>query len=610
MTSTPGSKNGATDPAPPCDSSKGTTTTPPCDATIEVDVIVPVHNAAATLAATLRSALTQVAPVPSSTTTTTSTDNSSNPHVKVFVCCYDDGSTDTSWEILTHMAAEYNKNREPSQQAKEDDQGRPYLPTTLVLGRSSDGVARGAGYARNRAVALRPTTATAQRNYLCMLDSDDRMQPTRIAQQVAFLQSLPHAAADRTLVGCRVVRDPPDATWHYTQWANGLTDERLVLEQFREVTLLQPTWMMARAWFLQLSGYLEAPSLTSSASPFCIKEYIQAQSQGRSKDDVTPRFQLVHSSYDTAETLRLAEDTRFFYKHLAAGGVLRLLPSKEPLLIYRHREGQSQSAQTPRRLLLNLRLAAFTHLVLHKSPHWKGKQFCVWGAGRDGKDFIKALRPEVRERIACIVDVDPKKINIGYYYHKVQGFRIPVVHFSLLARDASIRARLRAAFEDGRDVHEPGYGRIHKGKDVARQQQGAAVATIEAEIESTTEMTIEREIETNLEREMETTANETIKIATETAIDATTETRIETPIETPVEDAIYATIAVATNISTDVATRPTKRRKVSRVTELDEEMLRSLPVVVCVSMYRTGGALEHNVQQIGRTEGVDLWHFS
>jgi hypothetical protein len=32
--------------------------------------------------------------------------------------------------------------------------------------------------------------------------------------------------------------------------------------------------------------------------------------------------------------------------------------------------------------------------------------------------------------------------------------------------------------------------------------------------------------------------------------------------------------------------------------------------VVCVAMYRTGGALEHNVKSIGRTEGVDLWHFS
>jgi hypothetical protein len=36
---------------------------------------------------------------------------------------------------------------------------------------------------------------------------------------------------------------------------------------------------------------------------------------------------------------------------------------------------------------------------------------------------------------------------------------------------------------------------------------------------------------------------------------------------------------------------------------------KTLPVVVCVAMYRTGGLLEANVASIQRTEGVDLWHF-
>ena len=34
-----------------------------------------------------------------------------------------------------------------------------------------------------------------------------------------------------------------------------------------------------------------------------------------------------------------------------------------------------------------------------------------------------------------------------------------------------------------------------------------------------------------------------------------------------------------------------------------------LPVIVCVAMYRTDGVLESNVQSIGRSEGVNLWHF-
>jgi glycosyltransferase involved in cell wall biosynthesis len=590
----------------------------PETATIEVDVIIPVHNAHATLEATLQSALAQVALPPDTTDrpATTDTRHQPLPRVKVFVCCYDDGSDDASWHILTRMFVKHNNNNNNKNNTEE---GRDvYFPTTMVLGRSADGVSRGAGYARNRAVALRPTVPScSSERYLCLLDSDDRMQPTRIVEQLTYLRGLPAQARHCTLLGCRVVRDPPDATWHYTQWANSLSNERLRLEQFREVTLLQPTWMMARAWFVALGGYLEAPS-SSSSVPFCLEDYIQAQNEPHKATTTTPPrlFQLIHPTYDTAETLRLAEDTRFFYKHIDAGGALSLLPTIEPLLIYRHREGQSQSAQTPRRLLLHLRLAAFSHLVLQKSPHWskKGQQFCIWGAGRDGKDFIKALPPEVRARIACIVDVDPKKINIGYYYHKVLGFRIPVVHFSLLARDPAIRARLGAAFEEGRDVHEPGYGRIHKGRDAARQQ-GALVGTArETETTTANAMAIGRDMEgTPVETEIATpvaTPHKTSDTTGETPLETPDKPPLETPVETTTTDATSTT--TTTTVATDVGVaRPTKRRKlVSRVQELNKAMLPSLPVVVCVSMYRTGGALEHNVQQIGRTEGVDLWHFS
>jgi hypothetical protein len=32
------------------------------------------------------------------------------------------------------------------------------------------------------------------------------------------------------------------------------------------------------------------------------------------------------------------------------------------------------------------------------------------------------------------------------------------------------------------------------------------------------------------------------------------------------------------------------------------------PVIVCVAMGRTGGALEHNIASKGWVEGVDYWH--
>jgi len=58
------------------------------------------------------------------------------------------------------------------------------------------------------------------------------------------------------------------------------------------------------------------------------------------------------------------------------------------------------------------------------------------------------------------------------------------------------------------------------------------------------------------------------------------------------------------------------RRKLHGLSKRDKEgvkmldTLKDLPVVVCVAMYRSNGVLESNVASIGRKEGFDLWHFS
>ena len=43
---------------------------------------------------------------------------------------------------------------------------------------------------------------------------------------------------------------------HYTEWLNKLTDDDLMKYQYREVLLIQPTWMMSRATFDRIGGYL------------------------------------------------------------------------------------------------------------------------------------------------------------------------------------------------------------------------------------------------------------------------------------------------------------------------------------------------------------------
>lgn len=105
---------------------------------------------------------------------------------------------------------------------------------------------RGEGHARNRAVRQ------SHGEYICVMDADDMMQPCRVARQLAAAQRNPDA-----IIGGGFRREPEDATWHYTGWANGLSEQQLLLQQYREVTLLHPTWFHTRALFDAIGGYVE-----------------------------------------------------------------------------------------------------------------------------------------------------------------------------------------------------------------------------------------------------------------------------------------------------------------------------------------------------------------
>lgn len=477
-----------------------------------VDVIIPVHNASQTIVETVNSAVNQTVPQHLVSTCPRVVD--------VAVCCYDDGSTDDSWRLLCQLKEGFAAKRNEHHQ----------IQTKLLISNSKDGVARGAGYARNRAASLRSSMEGAPNNknddgpyFLCLLDSDDIMHETRVAEQVCAMLALPKKEYERTIMGCTFGRDPPDSTWHYAQWANGLTDERLMLERYREVTVLQPTWIMPKSRFQSLGGYVEAPHVNQVDDDWSLDE--SSREHGI--------FRVVHETYDTPQSLRLAEDLRLFHTHLASNGLLRLHRTKQPLVTYRHRAGMSQSSQTPRKLLLHLRVLAFEKAVLQSDPLWPGP-FVVWGAGRDGKDFVKALSENARKRVSCFVDVDDRKIESGDYVNKEMDIRIPIVHFSWLAKDSG-EADRGAIF-----------GRIDKNRN---GQEDCS-----------------EEQETSKKRKEQT--------------------------------------------DKESSSLPKKRRKPKASVELDLSLLPKLPVVVCVAMYRTNGALEANVKSVGRTEGEDLWHFS
>ena len=54
-------------------------------------------------------------------------------------------------------------------------------------------------------------------------------------------------------------RIPEGSTARYVAWANRLTNEQLYQHQYRECTLLAPTWFLRRDWFHEVGGFLDPP---------------------------------------------------------------------------------------------------------------------------------------------------------------------------------------------------------------------------------------------------------------------------------------------------------------------------------------------------------------
>ena len=234
-----------------------------------------------------------------------------------------------------------------------------------------------------------------------------------------------------------------------------------------------------------------------------------------------------NGSKNEVSTLRVAEDTRLWFAHLQMSGKLHLHRTQSPLVSYRHRPGMSQSSNTPRKLLLRLRAKAWEDIIYTNSAIWSTNGFAIWGAGRDGKDFLKALSSDVVSKCVCFVDVDRKKIEQVKWYENsglLGSRKIPILHYSVLANNAS--------------------GSIESFGHIDKKARG----------------------------------EDTFNVA-----------------------------ATKTNAQPN---EQKQKRKTAQLdsNNIDPEILQQLPVVVCVAMYRTNGALESNVGSIGRVEGQDLWH--
>ena len=185
-----------------------------------VDIIIPAYNAETTIDDALSSAYFQSYPGP------------------MHLIVYDDRSSDTT----TAKVREFMERN-----CTKIVAGAPTRKVTLLSNRNLGN--GGAGFARDRC------SNHGSGSVLVLLDSDDIMMHTRVEVQVSALMAT--SVPDKMIVGCRFYREPEGSTRHYTNWANSLTEERLYLEQYRELTILQPTWCLTRARFEELGGYGE-----------------------------------------------------------------------------------------------------------------------------------------------------------------------------------------------------------------------------------------------------------------------------------------------------------------------------------------------------------------
>jgi hypothetical protein len=173
-----------------------------------------------------------------------------------------------------------------------------------------------------------------------------------------------------------------DRAWHgctcSLRWHNSLTTAQLYWQQFREVTIAQPTWFMARSVFDRVGGY-------DQDYPHC------------------------------------PEDMIFFHRHLALGGSLHSV--NKVLLHYRHLSTSTCHSITRTRLMQE-KARHFEHQVLQALP-----SITIWNAGKDGRKMFMSLSAQARNKVVAFCDVDADKIGKPYYDH-VNRRAIPVVHFS------------------------------------------------------------------------------------------------------------------------------------------------------------------------------------
>jgi glycosyltransferase involved in cell wall biosynthesis len=228
------------------------------------------------------------------------------------------------------------------------------------------------------AETLRTAALLCRGEILARADADDVAHPRRFAEQVALLA----ARRELSAVGTHVRYFPHEHVgWgarRYQQWLNGLAEpESLARDVFVECPIAHPTLMMRRSALEEAGGY---------------------RANGWPED------------YDLV--LRL---------HLAGAQLANV-----PRVLHYWREGDERASRTD----LRYSAAAFRKCKIHylRQGCLKGHEAVnLWGAGRVGKDFARALLDEGL-RVRGFFDIDPRKIGQEIYAAPVRDAREVKAH--------------------------------------------------------------------------------------------------------------------------------------------------------------------------------------
>jgi glycosyltransferase involved in cell wall biosynthesis len=237
--------------------------------------------------------------------------------------------------------------------------------------------------ARGMVAALNEGLGACRAPLVARMDADDLAHPERLAEQLALLRARPDVGVAGTLVEGRTVDGSPLARGMavYLSWSNGVREpEEIARQRFIESPLIHPSVTLRRE--LLLEGYRDGP---------------------------------------------FPEDYELWLRLLARG--VRMAKVPRALLVWRERPDRA-TRRDPRYAPeghRELKLAALLAGPLASAP-----PVIFWGAGLEGKPFLRSLHERQRGAVA-VIDLHPRKLG-----NRVHGAPIvpPAALPDLLARHA------------------------------------------------------------------------------------------------------------------------------------------------------------------------------